>query len=507
LSHLFTSFLTRTIPYKAKIGRPPNALDLPSIAGNANRAEDLLEFCKAPRARGEILEYFGLSPKCGVLLLYSYLNPLIEDGRLTMTNPEFQGSRLQKFITAEFAPKTLPTFEEVMKYCNEPRSYNEVEDYFGLTRSQAVKLAYALIRKNKLKTVKPSSADGGKKLLTAESGYFATQEEQLIEFCQTPKAPKEIAEFLGMSVFCSDAYIIPLVEKGVIKYDRPQKGKTRIGIKYVSANADWAVLSEESLIEFCKTPRTKTEIFKHFRVSNFWTNYINDLVDKGKLITKYPLELVSRNNCYVAPDTEAIILTEKAVMDFCRIPRRRREIEKHFGLLDYCQKEYIDNMVEKKLLKGDSPHKAMAYQKLISAEMQDTPKLSKEEIINFCQEPKSRSEILNHFNLTDIYWYLIEDYIDSGLLVTRVPNCIGRKVQKYVSHNSNAVILTADTLLEFCQTPRLRDEIKSHFNISEHQVSKYARVLQGMGRLKKEATYQRSGKVEAILYSTVADSK
>lgn len=57
--------------------------------------KQILEFCKEPRTASEILENLGLSDRKN--LMGTYLNPMLETGILTMTEPETPTSRNQKY--------------------------------------------------------------------------------------------------------------------------------------------------------------------------------------------------------------------------------------------------------------------------------------------------------------------------------------------------------------------------------------------------------------------------
>ena len=59
------------------------------------RMKQILEFCKEPRTASEILENLGLSDRKN--LMETYLNPMLETGMLTMTEPETPTSRNQKY--------------------------------------------------------------------------------------------------------------------------------------------------------------------------------------------------------------------------------------------------------------------------------------------------------------------------------------------------------------------------------------------------------------------------
>ena len=69
-------------------------------------------------------------------------------------------------------------------------------------------------------------------LSTGDSTYSAQSEDserdELVKFCKTPRTIMEICEFLGLSsvTYAIQTYVLPLVEKGVIKMSIPDKPKS-----------------------------------------------------------------------------------------------------------------------------------------------------------------------------------------------------------------------------------------------------------------------------------------
>ena len=61
-------------------------------------AKHLLEFCRTPRTRAEIIAYLNIAS--GQYALRRYLAPLLESGAIRMTIPECPRSRAQRFFTA-----------------------------------------------------------------------------------------------------------------------------------------------------------------------------------------------------------------------------------------------------------------------------------------------------------------------------------------------------------------------------------------------------------------------
>lgn len=61
-----------------------------------NRWEDLIQFCRVPKSKKEMMEYLGLANANHFRKMY--LVPLLESGKLKMTIPDKPNSRNQKYI-------------------------------------------------------------------------------------------------------------------------------------------------------------------------------------------------------------------------------------------------------------------------------------------------------------------------------------------------------------------------------------------------------------------------
>ena len=67
--------------------------------GSIENEKSLLDFCRTPRSRDEIVGYIGI--KSGEYALRRYLEPFIKNGAIVMTIPESPRSRKQKYVTTE----------------------------------------------------------------------------------------------------------------------------------------------------------------------------------------------------------------------------------------------------------------------------------------------------------------------------------------------------------------------------------------------------------------------
>ena len=76
-----------------------NHSSAPSKGGKAFDKKGLLEFCKTPRSRAEIVSYLSISS--AQYALRRYLDPLVDSGAIRLLYPDAPRSRNQRYQTAE----------------------------------------------------------------------------------------------------------------------------------------------------------------------------------------------------------------------------------------------------------------------------------------------------------------------------------------------------------------------------------------------------------------------
>jgi hypothetical protein len=115
-------------------------------------------------------------------------------------------------------------------------------------------------------------------------------EDALIKFCDTPKTRGELAEFLGTDKeLAMEQYVRPLIEKGKIFYTIPDSPHTPQQ-RFVNGNGKEYVITRESLIQFCKEPRSidATSRFLHMNQMSARTMYLYPLIESGRLKRTMP---------------------------------------------------------------------------------------------------------------------------------------------------------------------------------------------------------------------------
>ena len=197
-------------------------------------ADEIVEFCSEPRLCKEILEFLGMSAVYWINK--AYLKPLIDDGRLRVTNPGDYASHNQRFVNTEYKIN-IPTQEAVLEYCRVPKTKTEIVTYFCLNNNRMKRIINPLIERGLLigeDTNNPKNR--WQKFVSHDSEFNKPKTERLEEFCQAPRTTREIAEHFGISIQHVRYFITPFMDSGHITLQKPDK---QVGLynKYVAAES------------------------------------------------------------------------------------------------------------------------------------------------------------------------------------------------------------------------------------------------------------------------------
>ena len=134
-----------------------------------------------------------------------------------------------------------------------------------------------------------------------------SKEQELLEFCKTPKLGREIYRWLGLkaSHYATHTFIMPLVKSGKLIMTLPNF-PTSNNQRYVTAGFEPPVASDENIIEYCKKPRRKKEIEEHFSLSNFQLRqHLEPLIIAGKIKGTDPKNPKNHWQRYTSTNTDA----------------------------------------------------------------------------------------------------------------------------------------------------------------------------------------------------------
>ena len=195
--------------------------------------------------------------------------------------------------------------EELLEFCKEPRSINDIKDFLGLkTINQASwRFTRPLVKQGKLRFTIPSNPchllqryvntavedtpELQEKIkLVSKSVSNLALEEKVLEFCKDPRTLQEIAKHLNInhSSLVKKRTVKPLLNEGKLKLRYPHDPLYQYQ-EYMVIDCDTMQLTQDNIINFCKTPRYKNEIRDCFKLNvRLARRFINPLVESGKLV-------------------------------------------------------------------------------------------------------------------------------------------------------------------------------------------------------------------------------
>ena len=129
--------------------------------------QQILSYCKVPRGIREIEEH--IQSKTAPL----YVRELVQDEKLKLTYPDIPSYYKQKYFNAEYNCEQFID-ENVVNYCIEPRTKNEIETHFNISSSMRKGIIERLIKNGKICYTEESKQlgkyDGNRRLI--RNGQF-----------------------------------------------------------------------------------------------------------------------------------------------------------------------------------------------------------------------------------------------------------------------------------------------------------------------------------------------
>ena len=287
--------LLMTLPEK------PNAINQKYVTAEANvlivSTESVLAYCQKPRRKGEIYAHFGTS----AWQMRSILDPLIEDGRLIGSDPENPKNHWQRFVSAD-SGYSVEKDENIIKYCQIPRSRQEIAKQFGIHIKYVVPYIKPLLQNGKLKMTKPETPSSiDQRYINNMADAAILSADEVMAFCDRPRDRKEIAEKFGLKYHNAKEYICRLVLEGKLKMTIPMCPASWHQ-KYVRPDIKVRQLTEESLLKYCREPRSKREITEYYKIHSSMTmgKYLEGFINYGKLIRTIPKQPKNKMQRYIA---------------------------------------------------------------------------------------------------------------------------------------------------------------------------------------------------------------
>lgn len=380
-----------------------------------------------------------------------------------------------------------------------------------------------------------------KTLKTVNKQTGLTIEEELLDYCRSPRSIIDLQRFLDIKSKKSiqARFTKPLMQQGKLKFIYPESPKS-VWQRYLNTEVDITPEMQETMVQlaktekhlelerktlkFCKNPRSLGEIKDHIGLAGYGIvrkRAVQPLIDQGKLKMLYPHDPFYVKQKYVI--AEATIdfpaLTEENIILFCSIPRTKEEIKKHFaigqdllykflnpiieqGKLTYTKSVRIGkNIIHGKLVKNENPQKVIIKKR----------KITDEDIIEFCKIPRHHRELWEEFEIsTRTCQKIVDRLIEDGRLVyTEEAKSYKRKVLKndpVLVKMLNDTKLKDEDLIAYCRKPRLIQEIVNNFGITNYECKKRLDRLFAAGELvytEKARSWYRKIKAKGLTDDTV----
>lgn len=261
-------------------------------------------------------------------------------------------------------------------------------------------------------------------------------------------------------------------------------------------------------------PRSIVDLKDFLRLRNkqmVQSRFTNPLLKQGKLKFVYPESPTSNLQRYLSTEVEITpemqktidqlsktkkhLKLEKMTLEFCKIPRTLGEIKEHIGLAGYdiVRKRAVQPLIDQGKIKLMYPHDPLyRMQKYVVADSElGFEPFTEESILAFCETPRSKIEIENHFAVgQDLLYKVLTPIIEQGKLVytksTRVNNVIQHSKLVKCSQPQVSVkkpSITDEDIVEFCSVPRFFFEIMNELEINDYTCRKFVKRLMSDGKL------------------------
>ena len=267
--------------------------------------------------------------------------------------------------------------EELLDYCRSPRSIIDLQGFLDIKSKKSIQARFTkpLMQQGKLKFIYPESPKiVWQRYLSAEVDITPEMQETMVQlaktekhlelerktlkFCKIPRSLGEIKDHIGLAGYgiVRKRAVQPLIDQGKLKMLYPHD-PFYVKQKYVIAEAtiDFPELTEENIILFCSTPRTKEEIKKHFAIGqDLLYKFLNPIIEQGKLTYTKSVRIgknIIHGKLVKNENPQKVIIkkrkiTDEDIIEFCKIPRHHRELWEEFEISTRTCQKIVDRLIE-----------------------------------------------------------------------------------------------------------------------------------------------------------------
>jgi hypothetical protein len=191
-----------------------------------------------------------------------------------------------------------------------------------------------------------------------------------------------------------------------------------------------------------------------------------------------------------AVDLESGISRVDELLEYCKALRSGKEVQRFMGLTGaHARNYYLNPLIEqgrlRKQTQGKADRKNVFY---LNTEV-DLAENIGDAIAQYCETPRLLRDITIHFAIdAERLTELMKPLIESGKLIGNIENLDdkeknGASYKKRYFMSEIAMRKKGDAIMEFCGTPRSRDEIAEFLGAGWKYYFRYLQPLINSGRL------------------------
>lgn len=211
-----------------------------------------------------------------------------------------------------------------------------------------------------IEIVREIPLENKKSLLNTDKSELALIHEHILEYCKQPRTIEEIRREIGFDTTTDSirrCILNPLMKIGRLKYFFEYK--CHAGQRYINADIEVTkqmiarvkdeknTLAREyknKILKFCKTPKGIKEIEKHIH-SKTALQYIRELIADNKLKLTHPDIPTYCQQRYFNAEFDYPQFTDQGVVEYCKEPRTKAEIEQHFNITNSLRKGVVERLL------------------------------------------------------------------------------------------------------------------------------------------------------------------
>ena len=198
-------------------------------------------------------------------------------------------------------------------------------------------------------------------------------------------------------------------------------------------------------------------------------------------------------------DINEIKELQDKIVEFCKEPRSIEEIKEYTGLentIDTIRGYTLKPLIRNGRLKYTHAYNAFYCQRYIDARVEVTQQMLddinakadrgakeyKQRILSYCKVPRGIREIEKHIQSKTASLYVRELVNDEKLKLTH-PDIPSYLKQKYFDAESQCEQFTDQSVVDYCNEPRTKYEIETHFNITQSMRKGIVQRLLDQGKI------------------------